>query len=408
VGQTATRARPKGATAKQARREARSRRGSLRLLVPLLFLGWLALSHFVVRVRLERWLQETFAGRAAVDWALVRPDLEVVAFGVHVESESSHLTARRVRLRLNPWALLGGPAIRAVRVDGLDANIVEGAPLRLLREEEAQPGAGGEGVDLDPVRLPPLGFLGVSVHLGQRALFSTTEVRVRQTGDRNFDVTVGAGRLWGMAFEKLTTRLIPRAGHLVLGDFKLRAFNGMLGGVVDIDLDHAGAVNGEIDARFLEVERIWRRYGLPDAEKHRGDLSGRVVFKAARPALSALRGAGSLQLRRARFYSPLSFQVLLVLKVPAADEALLSGGEMRFSFEKGLLYLEEGRFRAHDFSLDAQGIISFEGRGDLEVRHAGTTVAVRGPLGDPEIKVLPLDAVTGPFDGLFRERVKGK
>jgi len=410
VGRTAAKARPERATEKKGAAPVRPRPRScgLRWLIPLLFLGWLAFSHLVVRVRLEHWLQETFAGRATVGWALVRPDLEVVGFGIQVESQGCLLAARRVRLKLDPWALLGGPAIRSVQVEGFEARIVEGAPIRLFRRKEPRPAPDGEGVDLDPVRLPPLGFLDVAVRLGRRELFRTGLVRIHQTGDRSFDCAASAGRLAGVLFERLTTRLIPRAGHLVFGDLRLRAFNGMLGGVVDVDLDRAGAVNGELEAHFLEVERIWRELGWPYAEKRRGDLSGRVAFQAARPALSALHGAGRLELRHARFYSPLSFHVLLVLEVPAAEEAMLNGGELKFSFEKGLLYLEQGRFKAHDFALDAQGILSVDGRADLEVHHAGTTVAVRGPLKDPEIKVLPLDSVTAPFDRIFRERVKAR
>jgi len=153
------------------------------------------------------------------------------------------------------------------------------------------------------------------------------------------------------------------------------------------------------------VEGVWWRYGLPFAEKRNGDLSGHVVFRADRPAWDALKGKGTMRLTRASFYSPLSFKVFLILKVPVAVEAPITDAEMTFSFEKSFFYLERARGNARGFHLDAQGIASFDGVCDLEVGHAGTTVSVTGRLEDPDVTVLPFNHITAPFHRLFRERI---
>jgi hypothetical protein len=180
----------------------------------------------------------------------------------------------------------------------------------------------------------------------------------------------------------------------------------MVAAMLDIDTEETGAFNGQADWRFVEVDRVWATYGLPYVEKRRGDLSGNLVFEASRPALDALKGKGELRLENAAFFSPLSFKVFLVLKVPVAAEAPLTRGTMTFSVENARFYLEAARFEARDFELEGQGIISFAGAADLEVSHAGTVVAVSGRIEEPTITVLPLSALTAPVDRLFRERVR--
>jgi len=387
------------------------KRGKRRLLwgVPLLLLaGWLALSHFVARPQVESWLQETFEGESSVSWALVWPDLDVTAFGAAVEGEHFRLAASRVRVGINAWSIFGGPAVSDVSVYSLEAEVDEGAPLRLFRAVDEGELA-GESVDLDPVSYPPLEFIAPRVSLrpdgDAYTVFETGRLAVEQIGDRTFAISTDGGTLAWVPFEKLTARLIPRAGHLLLNDLKLRAFNGMIGGVLDVNTDRAGAFNGELECHFVEAGSVWRTYGLPFVEKRRGDIEGEVVFRGERPALDALEGNATIRLERAAFFSPLSFEVFLFLKVPAAAEAPLSGASMTFSFENSLLYLEAGRADARDFHLDGQGIVSFGGEIDMEVSHAGTTVAVTGRLADPGIEILPLNHVTTPFHRLFRERV---
>jgi hypothetical protein len=394
------------------------RRRALLYGPPLALLAWLALSHLVARPRVERWLQDTFAGEADVSWALVWPDLDVTAFGARVDGEHFTLAASRVRIGLNPWWLFGGRPIEDVGVHDLEAEVEEGAPLRLFRgSDDGDGGSGGEGdgvprVDLDPTRYPTFDFHRPRVTLrGEEktyTIFATDRVDVSQVGDRTFALTTGTGRLAVIPFEKMTARLIPRAGHLLLDDVKMRAFNGIVGGILDVNTDRAGAFNGELEGHFVEIEKIWEHYRLPFAEKRRGDLSGAVVFRGDRPSWDALQGKGTMQLKRAAFYSPLSFKVFLILKVPVAAEAPLTDAEMVFSFEQSLFYLEKGRANARDFHLDAQGIFAFDGACDLEVEHAGTTVAVTGQLEDPDVKVLPFDTITAPFHRIFRKRIGKK
>jgi hypothetical protein len=191
-------------------------------------------------------------------------------------------------------------------------------------------------------------------------------------------------------------------------NLKVRAFHGLLAGTVDVDTSRAGASNGELEWQFVEVDELWRAYGLPYAEQRRGDCSGRLVFEAERPQASALRAKGTVRLERAHFHSPVSFRVFLVLGLPALEDSWVRSAELDFSCEEELLYLERGLVRGDSYELDAQGLVAFDGQADLEVDYAGTTLAVRGRLEDPTVKVLPLKALTLPFDRLFRERIREK
>jgi hypothetical protein len=304
------------------------------------------------------------------------------------------------------WGVFGADPVEELEVDGLRAHVDPGERIRLFRDPLAAGAKAEEAADLDPFRLPDTEFTDAEFLLGEDRVLTVGRVSVRQVGDRTFGISTSPGELARVPFEKLTARLIPRAGHVLLNDLKLRAFNGMIGGVIDIDTNRAGAFNGDVEAHFVEVEDMWRTYGLPYAEKRRGDLSARVVFHGDRPDPAALQGTGSLKLRRARFFSPLSFRILLVLKVPVEAESMLTGGEMKFSFEDSLAYVEEARFNAQSYVLEGRGILSFAGGVDLEVEHAGTTVAVSGRLEDPKVKVLPFSHITLPFERLFRERVR--
>jgi len=385
------------------------------LVLPVLLAAWLLLSHFVVRAKIEMWLGKTFRGRAEVPWAILWPDFDATAYGAIVETEHHRLEASRVVVGLKPLAFFGGPPVSGVEVHGLRGEFDEGEPVELLRvpaaeEEGVHAGEEEPSSPSAPPRAPPLRFVEPEIFLrgatGKHRVFAAEVLDAIQVGDLTYRLEATAGALSVVPFEKLTARLIPRAGHLLLSRARLRAFNGMVAGMLDVDTARAGGFNGEAEWRFVEVDEVWTTYGLPYAEKRKGDLAGRVVFKGDRVALDALKGKGEMSLENAAFFSPLSFRVFLVLKVPVAAEAPLTRGSMTFSFEDSRFYLEEARFEARDFELDGQGILSFSGGCDLEVSHAGTVVAVSGRLEEPTITVLPLSAITAPVDRIFRERVR--
>jgi len=406
---------------KAKRREGGWRIRRLVFVAPVLLAGWLLLSHLVVRTRIESWLQRTFRGDATVSWAVLWPDFDATAYGVKIETAHHRLEAARVVVGLKPLAFFGGPMVDRVEVMDLRGEFDEGEPVELLRVpaggEAGSPASEGASETTapvpaaDPPRAPPLLFLGPEVFLRRpdgppRRVFAADRLDATQIGDRIYRLDATGGALSVVPFEKLTAKLIPRAGHLLLSRMKLRAFNGMVAGMLDVDTASAGGFNGEAEWRFVEVDEVWTTYGLPYAEKRKGDLSGKVVFQADRVALDALKGKGELTLENAAFFSPLSFRVFLVLKVPVAAEAPLTRGTMTYSFEDSHFYLEAARFDARDFSLDGQGIVSFAGGCDLEVSHAGTVVAVSGRIEEPTITVLPFSAITAPLNRLFRERVK--
>ena len=379
----------------------------------LVLLGWLALSQFVVRPLFRGELERRFAGEATVRLTVVWPNLVATSFGVRLEAEHHTLSASRVSVDLNPMALFGDRLIDGIHVAALVAEIDEGERVGIFRSAAPRQGEATSREDnLDPVRVAPLTFSDPVVVLrdgdSRKRVFSSAELSLVQAGEAVFEIDTAPGVLAGIPFEKLTARMMPRGGRLILGNVKLRSFNGILAGFFDIDLGAAGRFNGELEWYVLEAERIWRYYGLSYAEKRRGDLSGRMVFSASAFSPRAFKGTGTIRLSNAEFFSPLSFKVFLVLKIPAAQEAPIHRAELSFSFEKGVVYLEQARGYAREFDLAGRGLATFDGEVDLEVRHAGTTVAVRGSLDDPSVHVLPLDAVTLPFDRLFRERIRDR
>lgn len=391
---------------------ARPKRRVWRIAVPLAIVGWLAVSHLVIRPKTEQWLEARFSGTAKVGFALVWPDLDVSLYSVTLRSERFRIDASTVAVGVRAWGIFGDDLVSDVAIDGLHAELVHGTDLALFKEpvREGEAAPEDESLDLDPPRVPPLTLTDPKVTLRvDDEIWSLLEVgvlHVRQAGDRIFHVETDPGALGRIPFEKLTTRLIPRANHVLLSELKLRAFNGMVGGFIDCDTSRFGSVNGELEWHFVEIESIWDTYDLPYAEKRRGDLSGRVVFKGDKPRVEAMTGSGTVRMSRARFFSPIGFKVFLTLKIPVAQESMLTSGDLAFSFEKSLLYIEEAKANARGFALEGRGIVSFAGAADLEVGHAGTTVRVSGSLDDPSIKVLPLSGVTLPFDRMFREKVK--
>lgn len=381
-----------------------SRRRAL-VAAGLVVAGWVAFSHFVVRPRLHSFLASTFEGEVKVPFAILWPHLDATAFGVEVVADRFRLGASRVTVGLRPF---GRERISRIVVAGLEADLLMGAPVHLVRGGEA---GAPDGRGSEPVRIPPLTFLRPELAVRDRdgprhVVVEAEEARVVQDGERTFRLECIEGSAVRVPFEKLTARLLPRGDRVIVENLKARAFHGMLAGTVDVDTSRAGAANGEIEWRFVEVEEIWRTYGLPYSEQRRGDCSGRLVFEALRPESDALRARGEARLERAHFHSPVSFRVFLVLGLPALEDSWVRSAEMDFSCEEGLLYLERGLIRGDSYELDAQGLVSFDGQADLEVDYAGTTLAVRGRLEDPTVKVLPLNAVTLPFDRLFRERIR--
>ena len=343
-------------------REGPRRRRRWTVVLPALVAGWLLLSHFIVRTRIEAWLGKTFRGDAKVRWAVLWPDFDATAFGVSVETEHHKIEAAQVVVGLKPLAFFGGPMVDGVDVKGLRGEFDEGEPVELLRIPAAREEgvhAGEEAAATAPAsapRAPPLRFIDPEVYLRRGVLrhrvFAADRLEAIQVGDLTYRLEASGGALSVVPFEKLTARLIPRAGHLLLSRLRLRAFNGMVAGMLDVDTASAGGFNGEAEWRFVEVDEVWRTYGLPYAEKRKGDLGGKVVFKADRVALDALRGKGEMTLDNAAFFSPLSFRVFLMMKVPVAAEAPLSRGRMTFSFEDSRFYLEAAHFEARDFALD--------------------------------------------------------
>jgi len=396
---------------KQAKQPSRWRRRGV--WAGLVLLAWLALSQFVVRPAIRAQLERRFAGEATIRFAIVWPNLVATSFGVRIEAKHHTLRASRVSVDINPMALFGDRLVDGIHVADLVAEIDEGERIGLFRPVTPSEGAAASGDDdLDPVRVAPLTFSDPAVVLrdgdSRKRVFSAAALTLTQTGEGAYGIDTEPGVLAGIPFEKLTARMMPRGDRLILGRVKMRSFGGVIAGFFDVDLRAAGRLNGELEWYVLEAERIWRHYDLWYAEKRRGDLSGRMVFSAHAFSPRAFKGTGTVRLAHAEFFSPLSFKVFLVLKIPAAQEAPIHRAEFSFSFEKGVVYLEKGRGYAREFDLAVRGLATFEGEIDLEVRHAGTTVAVRGPMGDPSVHVLLLDAVTLPFDRLFRERIRDR
>ena len=76
-----------------------------------------------------------------------------------------------------------------------------------------------------------------------------------------------------------------------------------------------------------------------------------------------------------------------------------------FRFENESVYLERLQVFGRAFEWEAQGILNFDGRGDLEIKKGATVLAMRGTVDDTTIKVLPVSALTAPIDRLFRDRI---
>jgi len=391
----------------KSKEKPKRRRWGRRLLI--LAVIWLLSGHFLGRPLIRRELGKILNGEVGVRTVVFLPTVGLTAFGVRVQAPNHELEAGSLSIDLKLLGFFGGERVKGVTVSGLEAVLAQGEPLELLREKEptgaAESAGGGERRGA-----PRLRFFDPTVTLRDeegelQEVFSCERLEVHPDGEAKYRIDCGGGELTNVPFERLTSGLVPRSGHLILSEFKLRAFNGMLGGLLDINTRRAGAFNGEIEWHFVEVERVWETYGLAYKEKRRGDLSGSMVFEGWRPSLAALRGTGRLKLDNAEFYSPISFKMFLVLQLPALEESQLTRGEAVFSLERERVFVESVRVFGRSFEWEAQGILTFDGRGDLEIKKGATVLAMRGTMEEPIIKVLPVSALTAPIDRLFRDRI---
>jgi hypothetical protein len=377
---------------------------------------WLVLGHRYAEAPLRAELKESLGVEPTLGFVLIGPDLNLYAYDVRFEAEG--LEARI------PWAqfvipfsrLWGEGATRAIRFRHLRAVVDEEADLSYLTEQDEnrvadEPDAEGAG-ERDEGGIREL--VGESIEVRVRdattgelgPLFAAKRVVAQREGRRDFKLEMEEGSLAAVPFDGATMRIIPTHQHLIVSEFRMRTFGGIVGGLLDVHLASAGSFNGEVEWTLLDVGQICRHYEIPHAAKRRGKLRGRIRFDAAGPTLRQLRGSGAARLYDAHFWSPVSFEVYLVLGVPAMKESWLHGADLQFTVESGLCYLEQGAIHGAEYELDVQGLVEFGGQCDMEASYRGTTVAIRGRLHEPDVKVLPLDAVTLPFDRLFRTRLR--
>jgi len=379
--------------------------------VPVVIGCWLFFGHRIAEPGLRADLTRSLGLETEIGFVLFGPDLNLYAYDVRFTAEG--LDARV------PWAqfvipfsrLWGRGSTEAIRFRHLDVVVDEQADLSFLTERKGR----GEGEGETDTGDSPLREV-VGQHIDIRVRDRTTGIespllvtkRVSATREESGDyrLEIAKGAAGGFPFDDAVMRIVPSHGHLLVTDFKLRAFDGIVGGLLDIHLASAGRYNGEIEWHLMDVNRICHYYDVPHAAERTGRLEGSLRFHASGPLLRQLKGSGEVRLRQARFWSPVSFKVFVVLGLPSLEESWLSGAEVKLSMEDGLIYLERGTIRSPEFELELIGLAELDGDCDMEVSYRGTTLAIRGNLADPDVKVLPLDAVTLPFDRLFRKRLK--
>lgn len=376
----------------------------------------------VARPAAERWLDGHFAGKSNVTFAYLTPWLSLHAWGVsvHTNQAGSHHTlhASTGTVQFNPLYVFGRRPVTSVTLCGLVARFREGESPTLFRRassprEDApavkKPPPGPASARRRISLVPPIHFRDVAVFVGapghEKRVFRAASAGLKKIDDKAWTLDGKDGALGGLPYEQIHARLRPRRGSLLVGPLRLYAFHGLIGGYLET---HSGAVNGELRFYELDVSEVWAAYHLPYAERREGRLGGTVAFSGERPSLDALSGKGTLQLDDANFYSPVSMKVLLFLEIPVAEPSVFRSGHMEFSFDHSMFYVESAHAVGSSFDLDAQGKITFHGAADLEVTHGATTVAVRGPVEDPSVTILPLNVVTRPIDRLFRSKVKDR
>ncbi|MGH7163280.1 MAG: hypothetical protein ACREID_07335 [Planctomycetota bacterium] len=399
----------------RGRRWLSPRRGLVAGVVALSL--WASLSHFVARRIAMGWLEEHYVGRASVSLVVLWPWLAIDGYGVRLVADGGEhrhrLEAPRVSVRLDPWSLFAGRAVRSIHVSGLRGEVEEGSSLALFSRPRGGEAEAPASDDMEPSRMPPLSFTGPEVRVGPAGgtggpLLAAARADVEQTGDRTYRFLAERGVLARVPFDKISCRLVPGGGRFAVAGWKMYAFDGLVDGYIEVDGTRAGAVNGELSWRGVDLRRVAAVYRLPAADEMEGELEGTLLFEGERCTRDALKGKGTLRLRDARFVSPVSLRVVLLLKLPVPRPSIFHAGHMVFSFEGAHFYIERAHGVGTSFDLEAQGIVTFDGRADLEVTHGSTTVAVRGTLNDPSATLLPMNYVTRPFDRIFRERIASR
>jgi hypothetical protein len=369
---------------------------------------WLLLGHLAIDAAISRWCAAHYKGDARFSFAVVWPWLGVDLFGARFRSRGDgpgyDLACTRLSVALDLGGALRGSPVASMTVAGLSGEVREGADLDLFQEPARERGRP------PPAPAPPVRFSGVAVTFRDangrsHCAVEADALSVEQEGLGHYRVEALEGRLGPIPFERATARIVPRGAHVLVGDLKLAALDGLVEGLLDVDRSRAGAVNGEISWQGVELARAAREFRLPRRERIRGRIDGRIAFKGTSLAADALEGKGELRLANGTFESPISLAVVLLLKLPVERPSMFHSGEMVFSFERSLLYVERARGYGTSFDLAAQGLVGFDGKVDLEVTHGATTVAVRGTLEAPDATLLPLNYLTRPFDRLFRDRI---
>jgi len=349
-------------------------------------------------------------GTARVPVAVIWPWMEAQAFGVTVRAPNHELSATRVTASVNPFGIFGDRPIRRVHLYKLKAVLKEGGGFDLFKEgksKEEQQSARADA-NLDPPWMPAIFFTDPVVRVREesgadsdRLLAESAELHRR--GEREYRLKMRNGRLRTIPFEKLSADLVPRAGHLLVDRLKLHAFDGLLEGFLDIGPGRESAINGKLTARSIELSEIGRAYGFAYAEELDGRVEGEIVFHGRTLSARHVEGKGRFTLRDGNFVSPVSMEVVLLLKLPVSRPSVFRSGEIVVSFGGGRLYVEQATAHGSSFDLEGQGIITFDGHVDLEVTHSLTAVSVTGTLAEPKATILPLHHITRPFDRMFRE-----
>lgn len=394
--------------ARAAKRPIWKRRWFHALAVGLIV--WGALCHFVARRQVQNWLGENMAGTGHVPVAILWPWMEVQAFGVSVQAPQHSLRASRVTVSVNPLGLLGDRPVHRVHVHGLRAVFHEGTGFQVFKEGESkeQAQAVRTEANLDPPWMPVVLFTDPVVRVREKSgadshrLHAQT-AELQRHGELEYRLTMRNGTLRTVPFEKLSADLIPRAGRLLVDRLKMHSFDGLLEGFMDIGPGADSAINGKLTARSVELSALGRAYGFAYVEELDGRVEGEVVFRGRTISARHLEGKGRFKLLDGNFVSPVSMEVVLVLKLPVSRPSVFRSGDVIVSFGGGRIYVEKATARGSSFNLEGQGIVTMDGHLDLEVTHSMTAVSVTGTFADPEVTILPVHHVTRAFDRLFRE-----
>ena len=74
---------------------------------------------------------------------------------------------------------------------------------------------------------------------------------------RDIAVEMGPGQAGEFGFDGITARVGTPPGHLVLSDFKMRTFGGLVDGLLDLHLGRAGSFNGALSSVSQYVQVVW-------------------------------------------------------------------------------------------------------------------------------------------------------